>query len=432
MTNALRTNDTDPTAALLRDVDQSLSRVKVAARQLNLAAPAVLSEAVLTIAARLRESAEAVLEANRRDLDRMEPANPKYDRLLLSPERIEAIATDLEAVAELPCPAGEILERRVLPNGLQLEKVRVPLGVVAIIFESRPNVTVDVAALCLKSGNAALLKGSRDAKDSNEAIVQIIQAALAEHELPADAVTLAPAERAALKPVLEAVDVVNVAIPRGSQGLIDHVREHARVPVIETGAGIVHVYVDASADVEKARAIVTNSKARRVSVCNALDTLLIHESLLDELPAIVAELGDHFDAEVFADTAAFRVLDGHYGGPLRQAQPEDFGREFLAMKLAIKVVNDLNEALEHVACYSSGHSESVVAEDTTVIETWLRAVDAAAVYANASTAFTDGAQFGMGAEIGISTQKLHARGPMALPELTSYKWLVRGSGQTRQ
>ncbi|MEM7708169.1 MAG: glutamate-5-semialdehyde dehydrogenase [Pseudomonadota bacterium] len=432
MTNAARTNDADPTAALLRDVDQSLARVKVAARQLNLAAPAALSEAVLTIAARLRESAEAVLEANRRDLDRMDPANPKYDRLLLSPERIEAIASDLEAVAELPCPAGEILERRMLPNGLQLEKVRVPLGVVAIIFESRPNVTVDVAALCLKSGNAALLKGSRDAKDSNEAIVQIIQAALAEHELSADAVTLAPAERAALKPVLEAVDVVNVAIPRGSQGLIDHVREHARVPVIETGAGIVHVYVDASADVEKARAIVTNSKARRVSVCNALDTLLIHESLLDELPGIVAKLGDHFDAEVFADAAAFRVLDGHYGGPLRRAQPEDFGREFLAMKLAIKVVNDLNEALEHVARYSSGHSESVVAEDTTVIETWLRAVDAAAVYANASTAFTDGAQFGMGAEIGISTQKLHARGPMALPELTSYKWLVRGTGQTRQ
>ncbi len=432
MTDAARANEANATDTLLSEVRESLGRVKVAARQLNLAAPAVLSEAVLTIANRLRESAAEVLEANQRDLDRMDPANSKYDRLLLTPERIEAIAGDLESVAELPCPAGEILERRVLPNGLQLEKVRVPLGVVAIVFESRPNVTVDVSALCLKSGNAALLKGSRDAKDSNEAIVRIIQAALEEHELPADAVTLAPADRAALKPVLEAVDVVDVAIPRGSQGLIDHVREHARVPVIETGAGIVHVYVDASADVEKARAIVTNSKARRVSVCNALDTLLIHESLLDELPAIVGKLGDHFDAEVFADAAAYRVLDGHYDGPLRQAKPEDFGREFLSMKLAIKVVHDLNEALEHVARYSSGHSESVVAEDTTVIETWLKAVDAAAVYANASTAFTDGAQFGMGAEIGISTQKLHARGPMALPELTSYKWLVRGNGQTRQ
>ncbi len=416
---------------LMAQVKQALSRVKAASRQLVTATPANLSEAVHAIAAELRRNADGVLKANALDLSRMDPANPKYDRLLLNPGRIEQIASDIDAVANLDCPVGQILERRTLANGLQLEKTRVPLGVVAIVFESRPNVTVDVSALCLMSGNAALLKGSRDAQESNQAIVEIIHQALVRHHLPADAVTLAPAQRAALKPVLEASEVVDVAIPRGSQGLIDHVREHARVPVIETGAGIVHVYVDASADIDKARAIVTNSKARRVSVCNALDTLLVHESVLAELPEILRELGDNFQAEVLADPAAFATLDGHYAGPLKLAQPADFGREFLSMTLAVKVIHDLNEALDHVAQYSSGHSEAVVAEDTSVIETWLKTVDAAAVYANASTAFTDGAQFGMGAEIGISTQKLHARGPMALPELTSYKWIVRGNGQTR-
>ncbi|MFK7957459.1 MAG: glutamate-5-semialdehyde dehydrogenase [Lysobacterales bacterium] len=412
-------------------VQSALSRVKAASRQLMLAAPATLSEVVHTIADRLRQNVPAVLEANALDLKRMDPSNPKYDRLLLTCERVEQIAADIDCVAELECPVGQVLERKSLDNGLQLEKTRVPLGVVAIVFESRPNVTVDVSALCLMSGNAALLKGSRDARDSNQAIVEIIHSALAEHDLPQDAITLAPAEREALKPVLEATEVVDVAIPRGSQGLIDHVREHAKIPVIETGAGIVHVYVDASADLDKARAIVTNSKARRVSVCNALDTLLIHESRLTDLPEILQDLGAIHHAKVLAEASAFETLKGRYAGELHRATPDDFGQEFLSMTLAVKVVGDFNEALEHVAVHSSGHSEAIVAEDSTVVETWLRCVDAAAVYANASTAFTDGAQFGMGAEIGISTQKLHARGPMALPELTSYKWIVRGHGQTR-
>ncbi len=420
-----------PQDSVHQRVQGALGRVKTASRLLVGATPAQLSAVVHTIADRLRDNIQGILEANALDLQRMDPENPKYDRLLLNAQRIEQIAADIDNVAELDCPVGQVLERKTLDNGLQLEKTRVPLGVVAIVFESRPNVTVDVSALCLMSGNAALLKGSRDASDSNKAIVKVIHGALAEHDLPTDAITLAPAEREALKPVLEATEVVDVAIPRGSQGLIDHVREHAKIPVIETGAGIVHVYVDASADQQKARAIATNSKARRVSVCNALDTLLIHESRLTDLPEILQDLGHIHNAKVLADEAAFQVLEGHYGGELRRAQAEDFGQEFLAMTLAVKVVGDFNEALDHVSLHSSGHSESIVAEDTTALETWLRCVDAAAVYANASTAFTDGAQFGMGAEIGISTQKLHARGPMALPELTSYKWIVRGDGQTR-
>lgn len=408
-----------------------LSQSREAARRLAVTSPRLLADCLRTLAELLRGASAGILAANALDLERMDPEDPKYDRLLLDSDRLNAIAGDVERVAALPCPLGQELECRTLDNGLVLRKVRVPLGVVGVVFESRPNVTVDVAALCLASGNAVVLKGSRDAADSNRALVNIIHQALDRHGLPSASVTLADAGREALAPLLAAVGQVDVVIPRGSQGLIDHVRETARVPVIETGAGIVHVYVHQSADLSRARDIVTNSKARRVSVCNALDTLLIDEALLPSLADILEPLGNRHQAEVFADAACHEALKGRYSGPLHEASEADFGREFLAMKLAVAAVADLDDALAHIAAHSSGHSEAIVAEDSDVIDRYLGAVDAAAVYANASTAFTDGGQFGMGAEIGISTQKLHARGPMALPELTSYKWLVTGSGQVR-
>jgi glutamate-5-semialdehyde dehydrogenase len=390
-----------------------------------------ISALLIDLAGRTMAAEDEILEANQRDLARMDPADPKYDRLLLDHERLAAIAADLRNVAALPSPVGEVLEQRSLENGLELTKIRVPVGVIAVIFESRPNVTFDVTALCLKSRNACVLKGSSDARDSNLAIVWVIHEALKAHGLNPATVLLTPPEREYLPQILQATDTIDLAIPRGSKGLIDFVRDNARIPVIETGAGIVHTYVDASADLDKTRAIITNAKSRRVSVCNALDTLVLHRNLLPELPGLLAELGESFNTGVFADTEAFAVLDGHYAGPLNPAEPEHFGLEFLSMKLSVKTVSGLDDALEHIRLHSSRHSEAIIAEDATVIERFLNEVDAAAVYANTSTAFTDGAQFGMGAEIGISTQKLHARGPMALPELTSYKWIVRGSGQTR-
>jgi glutamate-5-semialdehyde dehydrogenase len=389
-------------------------------------------QSLLTRLADKAMSAEAeILEANARDLARMDPADPKYDRLLLNHERLRAICDDLRNVAGLPSPVGDVLEERSLENGLELSKVRVPIGVIAVIFESRPNVTFDVTALCLRSRNACVLKGSSDARDSNAAIVKVIHEVLAEFGLDAATVCLAPPEREWLPQILQATDTIDLAIPRGSKGLIDFVRDTARIPVIETGAGIVHTYVDASADLEKARAVITNAKSRRVSVCNALDTLVLHRDLLDRLPWLLELLGTEHQAEVFADDEACTALDGRYAATLHRAMPEHFGQEFLSMKLSVKVVGGLDEALAHIRKHSSKHSEAIMAEDPAVIERFLNEVDAATVYANVSTAFTDGAQFGMGAEIGISTQKLHARGPMALPELTSYKWVVRGSGQTR-
>jgi glutamate-5-semialdehyde dehydrogenase len=305
------------------------------------------------------------------------------------------------------------------------------MGVIAVIFESRPNVTFDVFALCLKTRNACVLKGSSDAHDTNRVVVRLMHEVLGRHGLDPDAVFLAPPEREWLPHILQAVEFIDLAIPRGSRGLIDFVRDNARIPVIETGAGIVHTYVDASADLDKARAIVTNAKTRRVSVCNALDTLLVHRDLLPALPDLLRDMGERHGAEVFADEEAYSALEGRYAGPLHRAREEHFGQEFLSLKLSIRTVANLDEALDHIDRYSSRHSEAIVAEDREVIDKFLREVDAAAVYANASTAFTDGGQFGMGAEIGISTQKLHARGPMALPELTSYKWVIRGAGQIR-
>ena len=418
-----------------KDQEQSLreglARAREASRELAGCDDSRIRAVLESLAGRTLAAENEILEANLKDLARMPQDDPKYDRLLLNPERLADIAHDLRSVAALPAPVGEVLQTRRLDNGLELSKVRVPMGVIAVIFESRPNVTFDVFALCLKTLNACVLKGSSDAHDTNKIVVGLMHDVLAEHGLSPDSVFLAPPEREWLPHILQAVGYIDLAIPRGSKGLIDFVRDNASIPVIETGAGIVHTYVDASADLQAAKAIITNAKTRRVSVCNALDTLLLHRDLLPALPELMREMGESFEVEVFADSRAYEALDNHYAGTLNRASEEHFGQEFLSMRMSIKTVANPGEALDHIHRYSSRHSEAIVAQDPAIIELFLNRVDAAVVYANTSTAFTDGAQFGMGAEIGISTQKLHARGPMALPELTSYKWVVRGTGQVR-
>ncbi len=383
------------------------------------------------LADRIPGATETILAANRKDLERMDPADPRYDRLLLNEARLESIASDIRNVAALPSPLDQLLEERTMPNGLGLKKVTVPLGVIGIIYESRPNVTFDVFSLCLKSGNATVLKGGSDAAFSNIAIVELIRSVLQNRGLDPDMIYLLPAEREAAHIMLNAVGFIDVIIPRGSQQLIDFARKHSTVPVIETGAGIVHTYFDKSGDLEMGRAIVFNAKTRRPSVCNALDTLIVHQDRLDDLSLLVEPLEEKM-VQIFADEPAYFKLAGRYPEELLEmASPEHFGTEFLSLKMSIKTVANLEEALDHIARYSSKHSEAVIAADQEVIEAFMKRVDAAAVYANASTTFTDGAQFGLGAEIGISTQKLHARGPMALKELCSYKWLVTGNGQVR-
>lgn len=414
-----------------QELEQALIGTRNAARKLARCDDGIIRSVLESLAERALGAGAQILAANREDLARMPESDPKYDRLLLSPERLADIARDLRNVAALPSPVGEILQQRQLDNGLQLRKVRVPMGVIAVIFESRPNVTFDVFALCLKTRNACVLKGSSDAHATNVTIVGLIHAVLAEHGIDPAVALLAPPQRQYLAQILTATDLIDLAIPRGSKGLIDFVRDNARIPVIETGAGIVHTYVDRSADTGQAARIITNAKSRRPSVCNALDTLILHRDLLAELPAMMQRLGADHGVLVYADEAAYGALEGNYPATLERAAEEHFGTEFLSLKMSIKTVETLDEALDHIDRYSSKHSEAVIAKDRAVIERFLDEVDAAAVYANASTAFTDGAQFGMGAEIGISTQKLHARGPMALPELTSYKWVVEGSGQTR-
>jgi glutamate-5-semialdehyde dehydrogenase len=410
---------------------ERLKAVQKASRKIVTLEEPVIDAMLLKLADRIPEAAEAILDANRKDLERMDPADPRYDRLLLNESRLDSIASDIRNVAALPSPLDIVLEERTVPSGLELKKVTVPLGVIGIIYESRPNVTFDVFSLCLKSGNATVLKGGSDASFSNIAIVGLIQAVLQECGLDINIIYLLPAEREAANIMLNAMGFIDVIIPRGSQQLIDFVRKNSTVPVIETGAGIVHTYFDRSGDLEMGRNIVFNAKTRRPSVCNALDTLIVHRDRIDDLPLLVEPLEKKM-VMIFADEPAYYKLMGRYPEELLQmASPEHYGTEFLSLKMSIKTVNSLDEALDHIAHYSSKHSEAVITSDQSVIDTFMKRVDAAAVYANASTAYTDGAQFGLGAEIGISTQKLHARGPMGLRELTSYKWLVTGQGQVR-
>ncbi|GAC1302389.1 MAG: glutamate-5-semialdehyde dehydrogenase [Mucilaginibacter sp.] len=393
--------------------------------------PDVINPVLQDLAAATIAQAAYLLAENKKDLDRMDPSDPKYDRLQLTTERIKDIAADIHNVAKLNTPLGHVLLKKTMPNGLHISKTRVPLGVVGVIYEARPNVTFDVFSLCFKSGNVCVLKGGSDAEFSNKAIIALIQEVLAEHDIDPGFATLLPAEREATDALLNALGYVDVIIPRGGLQLINHVRDNSKVPVIETGAGIVHTYFDEFGDLAKGKDIILNAKTRRVSVCNALDCLIIHDSRLRDLPKLVKPLAEK-QVEIFADEMAYMILDTHYPSQLlNRAKPEHFGTEFLSMKMSVKTVDTIDEALEHIANYSSKHSEAIISENAENIELFLNQVDAAAVYANTSTAFTDGSQFGLGAEIGISTQKLHARGPMGLEELCTYKWIVRGDGQIR-
>ena len=413
------------------DLTQIFTQARSASRELNMLDDQVINKVLSSLSDALLENSNYILSENEKDLARMDKADPKYDRLLLTQKRLEDISKDIINVSNLTSPLGKISNESVRPNGLVIKRITVPLGVIGIIYEARPNVTFDVFSLCFKSGNVAVLKGGSDAEFSNIAITSIIREVLRHHQLNENFVTLLPSDRSATEALLNATEFVDVIIPRGSQGLINYVRDNSKVPVIETGAGIVHIYFDKTGDLEKAKAIINNSKTRRVSVCNALDCLLVNEDRVEDIPLLVALLpASH--VIIFADEKSFTQLKGKYPENLLfKANPEHFGIEFLDYKLAIKTVKNLDEALDHISKYSSKHSETILSEDEKNIEKFQKSVDAAVVYANVSTAFTDGAQFGLGAEIGISTQKLHARGPMALAELCSYKWIVTGNGQIR-
>lgn len=392
-----------------------LKKIKEASRSLALVDDAQRNLLLEHLADAILTNKELLLEANRQDLEQMDAKDPLYDRLLLTPERLQGIASDMRHVASLPSPLGIISKERTLENGLYLRRVSVPFGVIGVIYEARPNVSFDVFSLCFKSGNACILKGSRNAHHSNEAIVDLIHQTLLAEGLPADVVALMPPTHEATAELLGAVGYVDLCIPRGGKKLIEFVRDNARVPVIETGAGVVHAYFDKDGDLEKGRAIVNNAKTRRVSVCNALDCLLIHKDRVGDLPDLLAPMADKVKIHRPEERESF-----------------DWDREWMSYDLSIRVVDSIDEALQHIQAHGSGHSECIITENDEAAKRFQREVDAACVYVNAPTSFTDGAQFGLGAEIGISTQKLGPRGPMALEEMTTYKWLINGNGQTRK
>ena len=404
-------------------------RTKRASKTLALLSDQQRNEILLAVADAILAQKERILKANVEDLAKMEKSNPLYDRLQLTDSRLEGIAGDMRNVATLPSPLGHVTKQKTLPNGLRLCRVSVPFGVIGMIYEARPNVTFDVFSLCFKSGNACVLKGGKDADCSNREEVALIHEVLEKYGVSKDVVALLPATHEATGEILNAVGYIDLCIPRGGRKLIDFVRDSARVPVIETGAGVVNTYFDKDGDLEKGKAIVNNAKTRRVSVCNALDCLLVHEERLGELAELV-ELVAEKHVIIYADDKAYAALDGKYPY-LEHATEESFGTEFMDYKMAIRTVASLEEALAHIDQYGSGHSESIVTENEGTARKFQQMVDAACVYWNAPTSFTDGAQFGLGAEIGISTQKLGPRGPMALEEICTYKWLIEGEGQTR-
>ena len=427
-------------------LEETFKRVKQASKTLATLTNQQRDDLLREVADAIVSNQQRILEANAQDLAKMEQDNPLYDRLQLTEKRLQDIAADMRNVATLPSPLGHVTKQKTLPNGLRLCRVSVPFGVIGMIYEARPNVTYDVFSLCFKSGNACVLKGGRDAVASNKAGVAVIHEVLERFGVCPDVVTLLPATHEATGEMLNAVGYVDLCIPRGGRKLIDFVRETARIPVIETGAGVVNTYFDKDGDLEMGKAIVTNAKTRRVSVCNALDCLIVHESRLGDMPALVAPLlgsaagsvcrdaiatnGKKPPVTIYADGPAFAALASHY--PLLEHATEDsFGTEFMDYKMAVKTVGSLDEALEHIDRYGSGHSEAIITRDEKAARRFQAHVDAACVYWNAPTSFTDGAQFGLGAEIGISTQKLGPRGPMALEEITTYKWIIEGEGQTR-
>lgn len=407
------------------------SAVKKASRRIGSLTVDKRNAVLLRLADALEADAPALLDANARDLSRMDRSNPLYDRLQLTTERLAGIASDMRHVASLPCPVGEIIDETVRPNGLRLRRVRVPFGVIGIIYEARPNVTFDVFALCFKTANACILKGGSDAEDSNKAIVSLIRRVLREEGIDENVVALLPATHEATAAMLNAVGYVDVCIPRGGKRLINFVRDNARVPVIETGAGVVSAFFDCDGDLSMGRDIIFNAKTRRVSVCNALDTLIIDSSRLADLPALVKPMADK-SVEIHADDRAYAALDGRYPASLlRHADDDTFATEWMDYKMGVRTVDGISEAIDHIARYGSGHSEGIITTNVDHAECFRQEVDAACVYVNAPTSFTDGAQFGLGAEIGISTQKLGPRGPMGLAEITTYRWLIDGNGQTR-
>jgi glutamate-5-semialdehyde dehydrogenase len=405
---------------------------KKAGRALNILDKDVIDKILLSVAESAIENKEYILEENQKDLAKMAESDPRYDRLVLTAGRIEGVASDIRNVASLPYPLGKVLMSNKRENGLIISKITVPFGVIGVIYEARPNVTFDVFSLCLKSGNACILKGGSDAINSNAAIVNLIREVLQKNGIDENILILLPAGRDETSQLLNARDYVDLIIPRGSRGLIDFVRDNSSIPVIETGAGICHTYFDEYGDKEKGRIIINNAKTRRVSVCNALDCLIIHEKRLNDLYYIVGLCSDS-NVILYADEKAYEALDGKYPAKLlEKATAESFGTEFLSYKMSIKTISSIEEALDHISDYGSKHSEAIISENKSNIQLFYSAVDASSIYANTSTAFTDGSEFGLGAEIGISTQKLHARGPMALEALTTYKWIIEGNGQIRK
>ena len=410
---------------------ETFQRVKTASKSLALLTDEQRSEILKAVADAIVDLKETILAANEKDLAKMDVKNPLYDRLQLTPKRLDDIAADMRNVASLPSPLGHVTKQKTLPNGLRLCRVSVPFGVIGMIYEARPNVTFDVFSLCFKSGNACVLKGGSDADLSNQASIDLIHEVLKRFGVNPDVATLLPATHEATAELLNAVGYVDLCIPRGGRRLIDFVRNTARIPVIETGAGVVNTYFDKDGDLEIGKAIICNAKTRRVSVCNALDCLIIHESRLGDLAELVKPLLDH-KVTLYVDGPAYQLLRGHYPAVLLlPATDESFGTEFMDYKMSIRTVASLDEALEHIDQYGSGHSEAIITNDEATARKFQQYVDAACVYWNAPTSFTDGAQFGLGAEIGISTQKLGPRGPMALEEICTYKWLIEGEGQTR-
>lgn len=410
-------------------VDRLIKATYEASFPLQAADDRVIKKCLQRMASLLVENTEAVIKANQKDLSRQSPDDPKNDRLLLNKERIQNIAKAIRNIASLPSPAGKLLEEKTLANGLKLQKRTAPLGVVGAIYESRPNVTFDIAALSLRSKNACLLKGSRDADDTNKISVSLIRKALREQGLPQECVSLLPPEREVLDQVFTATRYIDVLIPRGSAGLIQHVRKNSLVPTIETGAGVCHVYVQAQADLQKAVNIVVNAKVSRPSVCNAVDTILVDKDIAKPFFEKLLPQFQQHQVELYAEPKAFALLKGY--PYLKKATKESFGQEYLSLKCSVKLVDGIDGALAHIREFSTRHSEAIVSENKQLCAQFINQVDAAVVYTNSSTRFTDGEEFGLGAEIGISTQKLHARGPFALEKLVTEKWIAQGNGQIR-
>jgi len=413
----------------MQSIEPIIVKTYKAAVSLRKASDAQIKKALKMLAESLKQNSAALIKANDLDVAKQDANDPKTDRLRLNEQRIKGIANSIKKISTLPNPAGKSIEKRTLYNGLLLEKVSVPLGVVGAIYESRPNVTFDIAALCLRSMNGCLLKGSSEAENTNLAAIKIIRRVLKDNGINPDCVTLLPSDRESVGQLFTATKYVDVIIPRGSESLIQYVRKNSLVPVIETGAGVCHIYVEKDADLEKAAAIVVNAKVSRPSVCNAVDTILVDSAVAPNFLEKVKPAFEKDEVEVFADSKAFKLLKGY--PHLAKATSEDFGREFLSLKCAVKVVKDIDEALLHIQQFSTKHSEAIVSKNKKNCERFLQEVDAAVVYTNASTRFTDGEEFGLGAEIGISTQKLHARGPFALEKLVTEKWIIKGNGQIR-